>query len=247
MARRPNLSAKQIDALRAIDAPTISNAVEAFDVRDPTAGYASLELRCMFPDLPPAVGFAITCTVDTTTPARQAAMGLGPLVRAIRAAPKPAIVVMKSVGQGRLRSCHLGDTFSTISQRLGAVAAVADAGARDLAGISERAPGFQVFAAGTVASRGTYRIVEIGGTVSVCGLTTAPGDLLHGDANGLISIPLTAAGRVASQAKKILAADAEFVDFLKAPRSRRASLSGATAPSGRDVKIGARQQKGATR
>ena len=189
MARRPNLSAKQIDALHAIDTPTISNAVEAFDVRDPTAGYASLELRCMFPDLPPAVGFAITCTVDTTTPAASGRHG----PRAVGAGDQGGAQAghrRHEVGWPRIAYVLATSAIPSAPSPNASVRwpAVADAGARDLAGIAERAPGFQVFAAGTVASRGTYRIVEIGGTVSVCGLTIAPGDLLHGDANGLISI-----------------------------------------------------------
>ena len=62
------LSPKQIEALGRIDSPTVSNAIEAFGVRDPTDGYASLELRCLFPDLGPMVGYAVTCTADSTTP-----------------------------------------------------------------------------------------------------------------------------------------------------------------------------------
>lgn len=212
--QRHKLTAKQIAALRRIDSATIANAIETFDVRDLTAGFASLELRPMFPDLPPAVGYAVTCTVDSTTPRRGGAAGMGKLVRALRAAPKPAIVVMKAAGQDRLRNCHIGDVMSTLFHRMGAVAAVSDAGVRDLAGIAERAPGFHVFAAGTVASHGDYRIVEVGPSVSICGLTISPGDLLHGDSSGLVSIPHAVAARLPAAARKVLKAEAAILDYV---------------------------------
>lgn len=60
------LSPDQLEAMRRIDSPTVANAIEAFEVRDPTEGYASLELRCLFPDLPPVVGYVVTCTADST-------------------------------------------------------------------------------------------------------------------------------------------------------------------------------------
>jgi len=42
MAKRARLTGKQIEALRRVDSATISNAIETFNVRDRTAGYATL-------------------------------------------------------------------------------------------------------------------------------------------------------------------------------------------------------------
>ena len=39
-----------LEALRGFDSPTVSNAIEAFGVRDLTEGYASMELRCQLPE-----------------------------------------------------------------------------------------------------------------------------------------------------------------------------------------------------
>lgn len=212
------LSTDQLDALSKIDSPTVANAIEAFNVRDATDGYASLELRCMLPELPPVVGYAVTCTVDSTTPGRprQARSNqLAALYQAVYAAPKPAIVVMMDIGSQRLRGCHTGDVMSTIFQRLGAIAVVTDSGVRDLEGVRQRAPGFQLFAAGTVVAHGIPTIVEIGVTVSICGLTVRPGDLLHGDANGLVSIPHEIAGQVAEQAQKVWQRERDLVEYVK--------------------------------
>ena len=202
MTKAPTLSAKQLEGLRHVDTATIANAIDSLGVRSRTAGFTSLELRCVNPDLPPVVGYAVTCTEDTTTPRDGTRTGYEALLRAVRAAPKPAIVVFKALGQDRLRSCHVGDMMSTLLQRLGAVAVVTDGGVRDVNGVRERAPGFQLFAAGTVAGAGDYSMVEVGVTVSICGLTIAPGDLLHGDLNGLVKVPLDVAARVPARARR---------------------------------------------
>ncbi len=210
------LSTEILDALKRIDSPTVANAIEAFKVRDATKGYASLELRCMFPDLPPVVGYAVTCTVDSTTPARPRQRNqLGALYDAVYNAAKPAIVVMMDIGPQPLRGCHTGDVMSTIFQRLGAIAVVTDSGVRDLDGVRQRAPGFQLFAAGTVVAHGIPTIVEIGVTVTVCGLTVRPGDLLHGDANGLVSVPHEIAGQVVEQAQQVWKREAELIEYVK--------------------------------
>ena len=217
MAGKTKLTAKQIEGLRAIDSGTVANAIDSFDVRERSSGFASLELRCLNPDLPPMLGYAVTCTEDTTTPLRGPRTSYEALFRAVRASPKPAVVVFKALGQDRLRSCHVGDMMCTLLQRLGAVAVVTDGGARDINAVRERAPGFQLFAAGTVAGGGDYTMFDVGGQVSICGLRIAPGDLLHGDLNGLVSVPHAVAARVPARARKIRALEAEFADFVKGP------------------------------
>lgn len=209
------LSPDQLEALRRIDSATVANAIEAFDVRDRTEGYASLELRCLFPDLPPMVGYAVTCTVDSTRPGKGRPTALHELFSAVQAAPKPAVVVMKDMGPDRLRSCHTGDVLSTVFQTLGAVALITDGGVRDLAGIRQRAPGFQLFAPGIVAAHGTSAVIELGMTVSICGLTIHPGDLLHGDANGLVSVPLSIADKVAAQSEAVWQRERDLIEFVK--------------------------------
>src|SRR5450756_397432 len=62
------LTPEQMDDLRSVDSPTIANAIEAFDVRDRTVGYPSADVRCLFPDLPITLGYAVTAIADSTVP-----------------------------------------------------------------------------------------------------------------------------------------------------------------------------------
>src|SRR3972149_1489652 len=56
------LSEETIGALRALDTPTVSNAIESFGVRPRTMGHADARIRCLFPELGAAVGYAVTFT-----------------------------------------------------------------------------------------------------------------------------------------------------------------------------------------
>src|SRR6188508_794758 len=116
----PQLTPEQIHALRRIDSPSIANAIETFQVRPRVAGYVGYDIRCIFPQLPPMVGYAVTCTVDSTTEGRTG-IGFQKLYELLETAPKPAVVVMQDVGQDRLHSCHAGEVMSTTMKRLGAV------------------------------------------------------------------------------------------------------------------------------
>jgi regulator of RNase E activity RraA len=196
------LTPELIRELASIDSPTINNAIDSLGVRDATEGFASLELRCLYPDLPPVVGYAVTCTDDSSTPRKGKGDGYRRLYEAIEASPKPVIVVFKSPIDPK-RSLHMGEVMASIVAGLGAVAVVTDGGVRDIAGVRQSVPGFQMFATGAVVGGGSPALIDVGITVGICGLTISPGDLLHGDANGLLTIPRAIAAQLPAVAGQI--------------------------------------------
>jgi regulator of RNase E activity RraA len=219
------LTTADLERLAKYDSATIANAIEKFEVRDQTEGYASMELVCRYPELPPFVGYAVTCTADSTSPWKKRPNKLYDFYKAIEACQGPVVVVMQDLSPNRQRSCHAGDVMSTIFQRLGAVGLVTDGGVRDLAGIRQRAPGLQVMSAGVTVSHGVPTIVEVGIEVAICGLRIRPNDLLHGDANGLVKIPIDVAQNVPSAADDVLRREAETVAMVKADDFTLAKLA----------------------
>jgi regulator of RNase E activity RraA len=195
------LTPAQLDALRRIDSPTIANAIETFEIRPRVSGYVGYDIRCIYPDLPPTVGYAVTCTVDSTTEGREG-IGFNALYEMLANAPKPAIVVMQDVGTDRLHSCHAGEMMSTRMKGLGAVGILTDGGLRDVREV-QALGGFQYFCAGLVVSHGNPICVSVGDEVAISGMQVRPGDLLHGDANGIVHIPHECAGDVAEAAYRI--------------------------------------------
>ncbi len=209
------LSFEQISALCRIDSPTISNAIERFKVRPRVNGYVGYDIRCIFPELPPTVGYAVTCTVDSTTEGRQG-IGFQRLYELLTNAPKPAIVVMQDVGPDRLHSCHAGEIMSTTMKRLGAVGILTDGGLRDVREVRVLG-GFQYFCAGLVVSHGNPICVSVGDDVTISGMRVRMGDLLHGDVNGVVHIPDECAEQVADAAYRVWAEEGETLRRIASP------------------------------
>ena len=205
------------ERLRRYDTPTISNAIESFGVRDRTEGFASSAIRCEFPELGPLVGYAVTCTVDSTTGGPQRPTRLPDLIDALAGAERPSVIVCQYVGSDRVRGCFLGDMSATLYKRLGAVGAITDMPNRDLPSIQRRAEGFHVFGAGSVASHGNGAVIDVGIPVMVGGLRVRPGDLIHADVNGVISIPLAIADRIADAAEAVWATEQDVFDLMADP------------------------------
>jgi regulator of RNase E activity RraA len=210
------LTEDQLDALRQLDSPTISNAIELFAVRPRVEGFAGWELRCAFPELGSLVGYAVTCTADTTTESRAGDRGLLRLWEAVEAAPKPAVIVMKDIGPERSRSCHMGEVMATTGKNLGAVGCVSDGGLRDVVEVRALG-GFHYFCPGFVVSHGNPVVVDVNVPVTLDGMHVAPGALLHGDVNGILVIPGEIADRVAERAGEVRRAERDVLEFVRSP------------------------------
>jgi len=210
------LNQDQFENLCRQDSPTIANAVERFRLRPRVSGYAGYDLKCIFPELGTMLGYAVTCTADSTTETRPNPFGLFPLWEAVEKSPKPAIVVMKDIGDDRTRGCHLGEVMATTSKALGAIGCVTDAGVRDIREIKALGD-FHLFCAGFVVAHGNPVVCQVGGEVELCGMRIRAGELLHGDINGLLVIPEEIADRVAEEAERIREMERQILDLVKSP------------------------------
>jgi len=206
------LTPEQLAELRSMDSPTIANAIETFKVRDDTQGFMGMDVACHTPEFGVMVGYAITATANSMAPGRaRDRRGLLKLFEAVGAAPKPSILVIKEVGPKPTHSCFLGDVIATITKRLGAIGIVTDGGVRDLEGVKPL--GYHVFAAGIVVAHGTFNIEEVGIPVKISGTTVKPGDLIHGDASGVTTIPLEIADKLYAECLKVRERETALRDF----------------------------------
>jgi regulator of RNase E activity RraA len=200
--------------LAQFDSATVSNAIETLKVRPMTAGYASMEIACQFPELPPMVGYAVTCTHRSASESGRRTE-IDALLDRVQASPKPAVVVCQFDGTDVLRNCVVGDLLASALHRLGTVGLVNNTGCRDLAGIRRHAPGFQVFARGRVVSHGDGIICDVGVDVELGGLLIRTGSLLHGDENGLVLIPDGLEREALEAAEAVAATEASLFDLLE--------------------------------
>lgn len=210
------LSSEQLAALKAIDTPTICNAIETFQIRGRIEGFLGMDIRCLLPDLGTMVGYAITVTVDSTTPdvPRSEEAWLAWL-KAMEASPKPSVLVLKDVGPEPRRSAHFGEVMGTVAKRLGVVGIVTDGGLRDILELERL--GLHCFGPGLVPSHGNPRLIEVNVPIKIDSVQVDPGDLLHGDINGVTTIPLSIAGRVVEAATQVREKEAQVMRYINSP------------------------------
>jgi len=197
------LSREQFEELRAIDSPTIANAIEYFEIRPRVAGYCGSNVRCLTPEAGFMLGYAVTCKGDSTTESKDRREHTS-LYRAIHELqPLPAVVVIGDDGDpSRLHlSCHAGEMMATTMKRVGAVGLVTNGGLRDIREINALG-GFHYYGRGLVVAHGRPCIYDVGATVTIDGMEVHPGDLLHGDENGIVVIPAEIADKVAAKARE---------------------------------------------
>jgi 4-hydroxy-4-methyl-2-oxoglutarate aldolase len=217
--------ASLIDFLKTVDTPTLSNAVELLRVRERHEGFASRELRCLFPELGRMCGYAVTAQVETVTamdPLDRAAFC--DLFEAVAAAPKPAVVVFQEIGGLAKYAAHCGEVMATVFTRLGAIGLVSDCGVRDVPEV--RAIGMHYFARGTVASHARFRIVRSRVSVQVLGMPVRPGELVHGDENGLMTVPAVDAGELVAAVERVRERERALMHYVRGPEFTLEGLRG---------------------
>src|SRR5581483_9151427 len=104
----------------------VSNAIETFGVRLRNEGFTDRRIHCMFPQLPPVIGYAVTATIRCSTPPP---VGHEYADRTdwwnhILKTPAPRIVVVQDVDDTPGLGAFVGEVHADILRALGCVAYV---------------------------------------------------------------------------------------------------------------------------
>jgi 4-hydroxy-4-methyl-2-oxoglutarate aldolase len=205
-----------LEFLRTIDTPTVANAIETLNLRSRGEGFPSVDLRCLFPDLGVMCGYAVTAQVETVSSGNpRMESPFIDLFEAVERAPKPAVVVMQEIGSDGRRAAHCGEVMATIFSTLGAIGLVSDCAVRDLSAV--RKLNFHYFARGGVSSHAHFRIVRSSVPVEILGMTIRPDMLLHGDENGVITIPKEKRELLPEAVEGVLAGERKLLEFVRQP------------------------------
>jgi regulator of RNase E activity RraA len=220
--------AADLELLRNFDTPTICNVVELFDLRPRTAGYMDARLQACYPNLPPMVGYASTATFRSASPPRSGNVysGMSEQVAAFAELPGPAVVVFQDLDDPAA-SATFGEVMCTTYKTFGAVGLITSGAGRDLDQVAKLA--FPCFTSGTICAHGFCHIVQVHIPVHVGGVAVHPGDLLHGDRNGVTTIPIEIASAVAHACPEYVAAEAVVLDYLNSGRAEPNGFAAARA------------------
>jgi len=111
---------------------------------------------------------------------------------------------------------------ANIHRALGCVGTVTDGSVRDLDEV--RALGFQFAAAHVSVSHAYVHMVDFGLPVKVGGLWVKPGDLIHADQHGALTIPPEIAERVPQGVAKVEADERTIISFCRSEKFSVADL-----------------------
>ena len=213
-----------LTALRALDGASIANAIETFDVRLRNEGFADSSIRCLSPLLPPAVGYAVTARIRSSSPPP---VGHHYHDRTdwwnyIVSVPAPRFVVVQDIDEKRGLGGFVGGVHASILRALGCVAYATNGSVRDVINVSDNVR-LAVFATGVAVSHAFTHIVDFGGPVEIGGLKVASGDVLFGDDHGVQSIPPAFVEVIPGVVGEMKAQERKVIDFC---RSREFSIDG---------------------
>lgn len=231
-----------LDKLGNYDSATIANVIELFDVRPRNRGFMTREIMAAFPQLPPMVGFASTATCRTFAELPDRDLPKAPdLISRFDELAGPPVIVLQNLDTNGA-AANFGDVFCNSFKAFGAVGLVTNGPGRDFAGIKPL--DFPVFYNGVVCAHGYMHLLELHGPVQVGGIDVYANDLLHGDANGLTTIPPEIAADVADACADYAAAEAVVIDMAQSGAASLADLRDAYAEMARRIaELTARVQK----
>ena len=225
------LTDAELDALRALDTPTVCNALEVVAPGRRGGGYSVEPFFCPRPELAPIVGYARTATIRSMQPSDRSPDG-DTAARLdyydhIGSGSGPTITVIQDLDAVPGYGAWWGEVNTSIHQGLGSLGVITNGSIRDL---DDCAPGFQMLAGMAGPSHAWVRVIEHGIQVTVHGMTVAPGDLIHADRHGAVVVPLDVAREVPDAAAKIATAEQRIIAASREPdfdaAKLRAMLSG---------------------
>ena len=209
------LTEEDLDALRQFDTCMISNAFETFDARLRNTGFADASIRCMFEDAPPMVGYAATARLRSGEPPMVGGTfrDRADFWNSILEIPAPRILVLEDMDEPPGRGAFVGDMHAAILKALGCIGYLTNGAVRELPAL--RTMGIQLFAGSVAVSHAYAHIFDVGAKVKVGGMEVRPGELLHGDRHGVLTVPAQIAARIPGAAAELQRAERKVIDFCR--------------------------------
>jgi regulator of RNase E activity RraA len=205
-----------LERLRAYNTPTVSNAIEVFEVRPRNEGFMRPGIRCIFPRMGVMVGYAVTLKIRSVSPgAKSDTVHPSEHWKDIMKVPAPRVIVVEDLDEPSGLGSLWGEVNANMHKAMGCVGCVTNGSVRDLDEVEPL--GFHFFASHIAVSHAYVHIVEVGTSVRVGGLTVRPGDLLQGDRHGVINIPLDIAARIPEGVKVVDTMERQIINYCQSP------------------------------
>jgi regulator of RNase E activity RraA len=214
MEQLPKLSSECLAALARFDTPTVCNAIELFEVRPRNTGFMNASIKACFPHMPPMVGYAVTSTFRSMSPPRAGDVyaSLNQQVESFAKLPGPPVIVYQDLDDP-VRSATFGEVMCSVYKGFGAKGLITSGAGRDLEQVEKLE--FPAFTSGAICAHGYCHTLALNVPVTVGGICIYPGDLLHGDLNGITTIPHEIASEIPDACEGLAAAEKVILDYVR--------------------------------
>ena len=180
-----------------VDTPSITNVVATYPGNPLCLGlynpwtenwYTDQTLQCMYPELGPRVGYAVTCVFGLPDPKFNRLSFLD-VIEALAGSPQPTILAMEQRFPREIagKVGLAGEIMTTAMRAVGCVGVVSNGPSRDIDAI--RRLDFQYLLSGVSAGHGDFAVQAVNVPVSIAGMDVAPGEIVHMDENGACKFP----------------------------------------------------------
>lgn len=222
------LTEADLEALRQIDTPTICNLLEFAAPTRRGYGFTFEHLHCIFPAMPPIVGYAKTATVRARVQSKFSSEAYldhrGNYLDYVGKGTGPKISVVQDLDERPGYGALWGEVQTAAHKALGVKGAITNGSVRDLNMI---APDFQLLAGVIAPSHAYVHICDVGGEVNVSGMTVNDGDLIHADRHGAVIIPIEVAKELPTHLDLLARREKVILDAAKAPGASAETLKAA--------------------
>jgi regulator of RNase E activity RraA len=224
MEQLPKLSLECLAALARFDTPTVCNAIELFEVRPRNTGFMNAAIKACFPHMPPMVGYAVTSTFRSMSPPRSGDVyaSMSQQVESYARLPGPPVMVYQDLDEPVV-SATFGEVMCSVYKAFGAKGLITSGAGRDLEQVEKL--GFPAFTSGAICAHGYCHTLAVNVPVTVGGICVYPGDLLHGDLNGITTIPHEIASEIPAACEGLAAAEKVILDYVRRPNPTPAGLA----------------------
>lgn len=135
------LNHEELEAIRRWPTCAVSNAIELFNIRPRNGGFMLPEIKCIYPEMSPMIGYAVTAVISADSPEGHQ-VPRPDWWKEILKVPAPRVVVVHDIDNPVVGSLW-GEVNANVHKALGCVGTVTDGSVRDLDEV--RGVGFHFF------------------------------------------------------------------------------------------------------
>ncbi len=218
---------KMLEELKNFDTPSITNVVATYPDSPLCLGlynpwtenwYTDQSIRCMFPELGPRVGYAVTCVFGLPDP-DYARLSFNDVLDALEASDSPSLLVIQQKFPPHIagKVGLAGGNMVSAMRALNCVGLLSNGPSRDIDEVREM--NFQYMLSGVTAGHGKMAVHAVNVPVSVGGMDVAPGELIHMDENGACKFPPDQLEAVLTKVRALQKEEAARMKALQNARS----------------------------